>query len=359
MSWEVKKLGKIGNVFSGNSINAKTKKEKFLNVDSGIPYVATKDISYDSIINYDNGVKIPEKDLCNFRMAHKNSIFVCAEGGSAGRKLAFNTKDVCFVNKLFALETFAFMEPRFVYYFYHTNYFQESFKSQMTGLIGGVSIGKFKNLEIPVPPLPIQKKIVSILDKSFEKLSKAKENAEKNLKNAKDVFESYLQSVFGNKGKGGEDKPLGKIAYVKSGGTPLRYKKEYWDKGNIPWYSSGELNDLYTKDPARHITKKGLDNSNAKLFPKGSLLIGMYDTAALKMSIIDRDATFNQAIAGVKPNEKLDLTYVLHAINSIKADLLNQRRGVRQKNLSLEKIKNISLFIPPLIKQKSTVSILI
>ena len=116
MVWELTKLGEIGNIFSGNSINAKTKKEKFLNISSGLPYVATKDISYDSIIDYDNGVKIPEKELRNFRIAHKNSIFICAEGGSAGRKLAFNTKVVCFVNKLFALEAFDFIEPKFVYY---------------------------------------------------------------------------------------------------------------------------------------------------------------------------------------------------------------------------------------------------
>src|SRR5690606_13461487 len=92
-----------------------------------------------------------------------------------------------------------------------------------------------------------------------------------------------------------------------------------------------------------------------KLFPKGSLLIGMYDTAALKMSIIDRNATFNQAIAGVKPNEQIDLVFILHYINSIKAELLSLRRGVRQKNLSLDKIKNIPVLLPPLLEQQSIV----
>ncbi len=72
----------------------------------------------------------------------------------------------------------------------------------------------------------------------------------------------------------------------------------------------------------------------------------MYDTAALKMSILDRDGTFNQAIAGVKPNLKIDLIFILHAINAIKPEILNLRRGVRQKNLSLEKIKNIPISLP-------------
>jgi type I restriction enzyme S subunit len=152
-------------------------------------------------------------------------------------------------------------------------------------------------------------------------------------------------------------KILGEIAEVQSGGTPLTSRNEYWF-GDIPWYSSGELNETFTKAPKELITPKGLEESNAKLFPKGSLLIGMYDTAALKMSILDRDAAFNQAIAGVKPNENIDLKFILFAINSRRFEILNLRRGVRQKNLSLAKIKNIALPIPPLPEQKRIVAIL-
>jgi type I restriction enzyme S subunit len=152
-------------------------------------------------------------------------------------------------------------------------------------------------------------------------------------------------------------KTLGEIAEVQSGGTPLKSRNEYWF-GDIPWYSSGELNETFTKAPKELITPKGLEESNAKLFPKGSLLIGMYDTAALKMSILDRDAAFNQAISGVKTNEKIDLKFILYAVNSRKFEILNQRRGVRQKNLSLAKIKNIALPIPPLPEQKRIVAIL-
>ncbi|NJL19597.1 MAG: restriction endonuclease subunit S [Leptolyngbyaceae cyanobacterium SM1_3_5] len=156
--------------------------------------------------------------------------------------------------------------------------------------------------------------------------------------------------------QGWQLKTLGEIAEVQSGGTPLRSHKEYWS-GGISWYSSGELNEMFTKESEDLITLKGLEESNAKLFPKGSLLIGMYDTAALKMSILDRDAAFNQAIAGVKPNENIDLRFVLYAINSRKIEILDQRRGVRQKNLSLSKIKNIKLPIPSLSEQKRIVAI--
>lgn len=150
---------------------------------------------------------------------------------------------------------------------------------------------------------------------------------------------------------------LGDIADVQSGGTPLISNKSFWS-GDIPWYSSGELNGFYTTTPERHISDAGLEGSNAKLFPAGSLLIGMYDTAALKMSIIDRAAAFNQAIAGVRPNDKIDLVFVLYAINSMRDQILSQRRGVRQKNLSLEKVRSIELILPPLHEQQRIVAIL-
>jgi type I restriction enzyme S subunit len=152
-------------------------------------------------------------------------------------------------------------------------------------------------------------------------------------------------------------KKLSELAEVSSGGTPQRSRKEFWN-GDIPWYSSGELNDFITIAPKEHITESGLTGSNAKIFPRGSLLIGMYDTAALKMSLLDREGTFNQAIAGVKPNENINLSFILYAINSIKPELLKLRRGVRQKNLNQGMIKDILIPDLPLSEQKHIVALL-
>ena len=72
---------------------------KYTNIKEGWYYIGTKDVNFDQTINYDNGIKIPfEKD--NFRIAPKNTVLMCIEGGSAGRKIAFTNQDVCFGNKL-------------------------------------------------------------------------------------------------------------------------------------------------------------------------------------------------------------------------------------------------------------------
>ena len=256
---------------------------------------------------------------------------------------------------------FCFLRPtqhllsKYLYYYVSSDSFQDlKNKYSGDGIMGGIKNSDVLDIQIPTPSIKEQQRVINILDEAFAVIANAKANAEQNLQNAKELFESYLQGVFENKDESWEEKTLGEIAFVKSGGTPSRAKKEYWE-GDIPWYSSGELNEMYTTVPERHINSLAINNSNAKIFPKGSLLIGMYDTAALKMSIIDRDATFNQAVAGVKPNENIDLIFILHSINSMKPDLLNLRRGVRQKNLSLEKIKNIPVFLPNLKAQQNVV----
>ncbi len=83
------KIGNVCDISSGNSIPVKEKESLYKNASDGLPYVATKDIGFDGIINYQNGVRIPIKYSSKFKISKKNSTFVCGEGGSAGKKLHF------------------------------------------------------------------------------------------------------------------------------------------------------------------------------------------------------------------------------------------------------------------------------
>lgn len=251
------------------------------------------------------------------------------------------------------------LNPEYLYYFLIQPSFRALGQSVMTGAVGHKRVPKefIENTELPLPPIPEQQRIVAILDQAFADIEKARANAEKNLKNARELFDSYLQQVLSERGEGWETFDLGDIADVSSGGTPTKSTKDYWN-GSIPWYSSGELNELITRPSKEMVTDKGLNESNAKLFPKGSLLIGMYDTAALKMSLLDREGCFNQAIAGVKPNDEVNLVFIYHTINFLKSELLLLRRGVRQKNLNQSKIKSIPIGLPAVEEQNEVVLIL-
>jgi type I restriction enzyme, S subunit len=303
---------------------------------------------------YENN-SISEKTRVELRapIIPKGSIIFPKIGGAiATNKKRLITKNCCVDNNVMGIiPDTEKIDSRYLYYcFLQVDLIEFSNKAGLPSIKKSV----LETWQIGYPQsIPEQQRIVSVLDEAFASIAQASSNAERNLVNARELFESVLRKMFSD-GKDWEEKTLGEITEVQSGGTPLRSIKEYWN-GNIPWYSSGELNNLYTEEPERKITKQGLDNSNAKIFPEGSLLMGMYDTAALKMSILDRDGTFNQAIAGAKPNNKIDLKFVMYAIRVIKPEILNQRRGVRQKNLSLEKIKNIPVVLPPLAEQRAIV----
>ena len=239
--WEIKKLSDIGKVFNGNSINEKVKKDNYTNLDNGYPFIATKDVGFDSEIDYANGVKIPFSERKQFKIAPANTPLICAEGGSAGRKIGFTNQDVSFGNKLFALVSNKNVDSKFIFYYYFNSSFQKHFTTEMTGIIGGVSMNKFKDIEIPIPPLPEQQRIVAILDEAFAAIAKAKANAQQNLQNAKELFDGYLHKYFTNKEEGWEEKKLKDFAEYFNG---LTYSpKDVSDKGIIVLRSSNIQND--------------------------------------------------------------------------------------------------------------------
>lgn len=204
-------------------------------------------------------------------------------------------------------------------------------------------ISEYANIKIPLPPLEVQEEIVRELD-GYQAV----------IDGAQKVIYNWKPALLINPNWG--KTRLGDICEVQSGGTPLKNQKEYWTNGSINWYSSGELNEIYTNESNEKITPLGLENSNAKLFPKGSLLVGMYDTAAFKMSILDREAAFNQAISGIKPNNKVDMYFLYLYFTANRELYMKQRAGVRQQNLNKGFICNINIPIPPIEKQKEIVS---
>ncbi len=161
--WQWVRLGSLGNVFNGNSINASEKEAKYAGA-KGLPYIATKDVGYGfDPLDYENGICIPV-DEDKFRVAQEGAVLICAEGGSAGKKCGLTDRDICFGNKLFANELYGQIPSRFILYAYLSPVFRASFAAAMTGIIGGVSIAKFVEIPIPLPPLDEQHRIVAKID---------------------------------------------------------------------------------------------------------------------------------------------------------------------------------------------------
>ena len=169
--WEWSRMNVVANLYTGDSISEEEKKSKYTNV-LGKEYIGTKDISFDHIVDYKNGVSIPDKYISNFNIAPAESILLCIEGGSAGRKIAQINQSVCFGNKLCCFDFYDFAISKYVYYYLQSPSFFENFKGNISGIIGGVSMTKLKTLLIPLPPLAEQERIVGEIEKIFAVLDR-------------------------------------------------------------------------------------------------------------------------------------------------------------------------------------------
>ena len=169
-TWRVARIDEVAKCYTGNSISASEKAQRFEGRSDGRPYIATKDVEgWHGKIQYENGVKIPELEE-QFKVAPKGSLLICGEGGSAGRKIGFVDRDVNFGNKLIcSVPDECNIRQNYLFRVFQSAVFQDSFKREMTGIIGGISLAKFKRLQIPIPSLALQEEIVGRIN-SFSAL---------------------------------------------------------------------------------------------------------------------------------------------------------------------------------------------
>ena len=167
-NWVWTKLSDVADIYTGNSISETEKNAKYTNV-VGRNYIGTKDVGFDNKVFYNNGVAIPKEYEQNFRIALKDSILMCIEGGSAGRKVAILNQDVCFGNKLCCLSPFIEI-GKYIYFYLQSPSFIDVFNQNKAGIIGGVSIAKVKDILIPLPPLKEQCRIIHRLEELYARL---------------------------------------------------------------------------------------------------------------------------------------------------------------------------------------------
>ncbi len=146
---------------------------------------------------------------------------------------------------------------------------------------------------------------------------------------------------------------LGEVANITAGGTPSRTNPQYWD-GDIPWVKIADMNNKYISKTTEKISKKGLDNSSAKIFSKGTLLYSIFASIGT-VGILKIDASTNQAITGINFYGLIDIDYMYYVMLGLKSILLSKARGMAQLNINQTILKNTIIPMPPLAEQKRIV----
>lgn len=253
----------------------------------------------------------------------------------------------------------SFIDHKFLYYYL------TSIVDLLNDLGSGATFkelsgGKLKEVTVPLPPLPEQQRIVNILDEAFDGIATAKANAEKNLQNARALFESYLQSVFTQRGEGWVEKRLGEVCLFENGDRGTNYpSKSARTAIGIPFINAGHLNDdgldLATMDYISRERFNLLSNGKIK---KGDILFCLRGSLGKFASVGDiSEGAIASSLVIVRPKESvLNDFVVIYFRSQLCVEMINLfKNGAAQPNLSAQSLRSFIVPVPPISIQKSVV----
>lgn len=308
--------------------------------DGNIPIYGTG-----GIMRYGNQALYDKETILIPRKGSLNNIYYLNE--------PFWTVDTIFWSKINEEVSF----PKYLFY----NLKVLDFASMDVGsAIPSLTTELLKKIEIDLPPIEEQKSIAAILsaidDKIENNLAINKTLEEMAMALYKHWFVDFgpfqngefVESELGRIPKGWEVKKIGEVIETLGGGTPSTTTKEYWEEGEIFWYSPTDLtreNSLYSFDTAKKITALGLQKSSAKMFPENSLLMSSRATIGL-LTINTKEACTNQGFITMLPNEKLNVYQLYFWVKDNMDLIISKANGSTFKEISKSNFRDLDIVVP-------------
>ena len=356
VGWVLSELGEIADVKYGFTDKSTT--------EGDYRYVRITDIDSNGELIGNNKKYIKYSKEAEDFLIEDNALLMARTGATFAKVLLYKDfEPSVFASYLIKIEFKEEFENALYWYFTKTKSYWEQANNLSSGAAQPHFNGKaLKQVLFPHPKsFAQQKQIVATLDKAFAAIDTAKANAEQNLKNSKELFESYLQNVFENKGDDLVTTTIGESCNLMTGGTPSRSKKEYFENGAINWLVSGDINKVEIRDCKGKITELGFEESNTKLLPLNSVMIALNGQGKTRgtVAMLRIKATCNQSLVSIYPKDDSSLLPELiyanlegryNEIRKITGDSGNDRRG-----LNMPLIRKISFSYPTSIKKQKEI----
>ena len=228
-----------------------------------------------------------------------------------------------------------------------------------------ISRKNLNTIDFPLPPLSEQQAIVAKIEELLSELDNSKQQLQTALQQLKVYRQSLLKWVFegklthknvkeGELPDGWQNATIGDIFEVHIGSTPKRNNPNYWG-GNINWLSSGEIAFRDIKSTREQITVEGLENTSCKVHPIGTVIIAMIGEGKTRgqAAILKIESSHNQNTAAIRVDDQVYKSQLLYYYLVLKYE--DNRRvgsGNNQKALNKERVKNISIPLPPISEQQ-------
>jgi type I restriction enzyme S subunit len=347
--WTKIKLGDIGKISMCKRI---LKKQTSSNGDIPFFKIGTFGKDEDAYIPKDLYEEYKEK----YSFPRKGEILISASG-TIGRTVVYDGQPAYFQdsNIIWISNDEKLVFNRFLNYLYKIVTWQTA-----SGTIARLYNDNVRQIQIVVPPLPEQSRIVVVLETWDKAIDLLKKKIELKKQVKKGLMQKLLSGEVRLPGFSGEWKMvrLGKVVDVVSGGTPSTSKEEYWE-GNIPWVTPTEITKLktrYINETSRKITDLGLKNSSATIVPENSLILCSRATVGA-CAINKKEITTNQGFKNLVPTN-IDIYFLFYLIKTKKNSLVRISSGSTFLEFSKKDIQRMKVVLPSLEEQKAIASIL-
>jgi len=319
--------------------------------------LATNSLNFDELKFIDDKVKIP-----GTKKVKKGALLICVASGSKSHlgKVAYIDRDYgyAFGGFMGMILPGVEIDPRYLFYLMTSG----AYKRFISELSDGTNINNLKfddlaRFDVPFPPLPEQRRIVALLDEAFAGLETLRANAEKNLQNARELFESYLKGSLDDAASKHNLVKLDLICEFQNG---FAFKSSLFRKEGEPILRISNIqNDEVIPDGLVYFNPTDYrENLDRYRVYKGDLLIAMSGATTGKIGFNNHNYTFylNQRVGKFIPNEKLNCRFLFYYLRAKADENLSISAGAAQPNLITEQIRNFLIPLPPIGLQGSLVN---
>ncbi|MCE9845311.1 restriction endonuclease subunit S [Vibrio alginolyticus] len=249
---------------------------------------------------------------------------------------------------------------KYVYYFTKTYSFIEQIGlATKTVAQPKLALKRLGDVQIPIPPISEQKRIVEKLDALLTRIDTAIEHLQESTTLADSLFKSTLSSLVCDESQKYEKLSLEELGSFSGGGTPSKSKSEFWN-GEILWVTPKDMKSPVITDSELKITKEGVSGSSAKFIPPKSILIVARSGIlrhTLPVCINEAECTVNQDIKVFIPSERISSEYTQHMLKGYESFILSElvKGGVTVESLKYKDFQNFKFPVPSVEQQKKIV----
>jgi len=368
-NWEMKPLTEVAYTAGRIGWKGLTRKEY---TKEGPFFLSVHGLNYGDYVDFRDAFHISQEryDESPEIMLRADDVLLCKDGAGIGKAgIVRDLPGPSSINSsLLLIRAGERLVPKFLYFNLLGPFFQRIVQSQIDGATTPHLYQKdIKTFPIPIPEVAEQKRIVSILDEAFSAIAKAKENAEKNLLGARELFESYLNRVFTQQGPGWQERSIGDetLLTINDGDRGKNYpkKKDFLDEGYCLFMNTKNVRPdglnfdttmFITKERDELLRKGKLVRNDVVLTTRGTIgNLGIYTN-----EVPFENVRINSGMLILRPNlEVISPEYLFDVMRSrIVTRQIDERvTGAAQPQLPIKTLVHFRIPVPACLKIQSEI----